>query len=299
MVFIYNTFAGMWNTCAAMRASDPAPLLRVEDLTVEFDSAEGIVRAVRGLTLAVDRGEMVGLVGESGCGKSATALALVGLLPHPGGRVTGGRALLQGEDLLKLDAPGLRAVRGRRIALVFQEPLSALNPVMRVGEQVAEVVRLHGGEPRDAANRKATELLERMGISGADQRYSAYPHQLSGGMRQRVMLAMALAGRPDLLIADEPTTALDPTIQAQVMDVLDSLRRDEGVAVLLITHDLRLAVQRCGRINVMRRGRVVEQGESARLLAGADEPYTRQLLELAHDLGPGVSDPPDLGPRER
>ena len=239
----------------------------------------GVIHAVDGLNLELDRGEMAGLVGESGCGKSAAALALLGLLSRPAGRVVGGRALLDGEDLLAMDEARLREVRGARVALVFQEPLSALNPVMRVVDQVAEAVR-----PRQAiaeARRAARSLLERVGIPGGGGRRSAYPHQLSGGMRQRVMIAMALAGGPDLIIADEPTTALDPTIQAQVMDLLDGLRRDEGLGVLLITHDLRLAAQRCSRLNVMREGRIIEQGPTGQLLESPEHPYTRELLELA------------------
>jgi len=233
---------------------------------------------VDGLDLSLDRGELVGLVGESGCGKSATALALLGLLPTDVGQVVGGRALLDGEDLLAMDEARLRQVRGGRVALIFQEPLSALNPVMRVAEQVAEAVRPRQGRTR--ARRVAQELLERVGIPGAGGS-SAYPHQLSGGMRQRVMIAMALAGGPDLIIADEPTTALDPTIQAQVMDLLEGLRREEGLGVLLITHDLRLAAQRCSRLNVMRAGRIVEQGPTAQLLQEPEHAYTRELLELA------------------
>ena len=271
-----------------MRPSSPsAPLLQIEDLSVEFDTPGGVVRAVDGLALTVEGGEMVGLVGASGCGKSATALALLGLLPQPSGRVTGGQALLSGRDLLTMAPARLVEVRGRRVALVFQEPLSALNPVMRIGDQVAEGVRLHRGVSKAEAKKQATELLERFGIPGASQRYAAYAHQLSGGMRQRVMLAMALAGQPELIIADEPTTALDPTIQAQVMDLLDTLRSDEGVGVLLITHDLRLAAQRCSRLYVMRQGRIVEQGMTRRLLEHASHAYTRELLELAREREPG------------
>jgi len=266
------------------------PLLDVRDLEVSFPARGGRGApdvwhpVVRGVSLAVGRGETVGLVGESGSGKSLTALAVLGLLPPPG-RATAGSVLLDGcskgegpADLLKLDERGLRRVRGGRIAMVFQEPATALNPVYTIGFQIAEAVRAHGRVSRREAREEAARLLDRVALAGARRRLDAYPHQLSGGQRQRVMIAMALAGRPDLLLADEPTTALDVTLQAQILELLDDLRRDLGLSMLLITHDMGVVAGSCERVVVMRAGRVVETAGVKELFRAPAHPYTRELL---------------------
>jgi ABC-type dipeptide/oligopeptide/nickel transport system ATPase component len=265
------------------------PLLDVRDLEVSFPLREGgWTSVVRGVSLAVGRGEVVGLVGESGSGKSMTALAVLGLVPPPG-RVTAGSALLAGPDgeggpadLLRLDERALRRVRGGRIAMVFQEPAAAFNPVYTIGFQIAEAVRAqprdHGRVSRREARAEAARLLERVAVPDARRRLDSYPHQLSGGQRQRAMIAMALAGRPDLLLADEPTTALDVTLQAQILELLEELRRDLGLAVLLITHDLGVVAEACDRVVVMNAGRVVEAAGVEELFRAPAHPYTRELL---------------------
>ncbi len=253
-------------------------VLEVEGLTCEFLTEEGPAQAVRGVDFHVARGETLGLVGESGCGKSATGLALMGLLPLPAGRVASGRIVLEGEALLKLRERQMRDLRGDRIAMVFQEPMTALNPVMVVGEQVAEVLRRHRGIGRRQARDRAVALLEEVGIPAAVERARDYPHQLSGGMRQRVVIAMAIACEPALLIADEPTTALDVTIQAQILDLLRSLQRRTGMAVLLITHDLGVVAQVCHRVLVMYAGQIVEAGPVAEVFDSPLHPYTEGLL---------------------
>ena len=227
----------------------------------------------------VDAGETLGLVGESGCGKSVTALAVMGLLPKPAGRIVGGRISFDGRDLAAASAGELRGIRGNRISMIFQEPMTALNPVQRIGRQLAESIALH--EPDVAAAevlQRSLQLLEQVGIPAAEQRLSEYPHQLSGGMRQRVMIAMALASRPDVLIADEPTTALDVTIQAQILDVLRALQRDTGMAIVFITHDLGVIAELCSRVVVMYAGRIAEQAPVERLFEQPLHPYTRGLL---------------------
>jgi ABC-type dipeptide/oligopeptide/nickel transport system ATPase component len=274
-----------------------APLLEVRGLEVSFPIQGEWTPVVRGVSLAVGRGEVVGLVGESGSGKSMTALAVLGLVPPPG-RVTAGRVRLgqrgqpghPGEtaepvDLLTLGERAMRQVRGRRIAMVFQEPATAFNPVYSIGFQIAEAARAHDrpGSPgrrmtRQEAYAEAARLLDRVAIADARRRLDAYPHQLSGGQRQRAMIAMALAGRPDLLLADEPTTALDVTLQAQILELLDGLRRDLGLSVLLITHDLGVVAESCDRVVVMRDGRVVETAAVAELFRAPAHPYTRELL---------------------
>ncbi len=272
------------------------PLLEVRDLEIAFPAAAaeaGWRPVVRGASFAVGRGEAVGLVGESGSGKTLTALALLGLVPPPG-RVTAGSALLAGAapdspplDLLRLGEPALRAVRGRRIAIVFQEPATAFNPVFSIGFQIAEALRAH---PFEGAGRRMTrreawdeaaQLLDRVAIADAGRRLGDYPHQLSGGQRQRAMIAMALAGRPELLLADEPTTALDVTLQAQILELLADLRRELGLALLLITHDLGVVAESCDRAVVMHRGRVVETAAVADLFRAPADPYTRGLLAAA------------------
>ena len=262
------------------------PLLAIRDLEVAFPAREGWLPVVRGASLSVARGEVVGLVGESGSGKTLTALAVLGLVPPPG-RVTAGGIELAGEngavDLLKLGpaAAALRRVRGGRIAMVFQEPATAFNPVYSIGFQIAEAVRAHRRQRRISrreARDEVARLLDRVAFPDARRRLDDYPHQLSGGQRQRAMIAMALAGRPDLLLADEPTTALDVTLQAQILELLDELRRDLGLAVLLITHDLGVVAEACDRVVVMRAGRVVETAGVEELFHAPADPYTRELL---------------------
>ena len=263
------------------------PLLAVEGLSVAFPGAGGDVRVVRDLSFEVGASEFVGLVGESGCGKSVTALALLRLVPEPG-RITGGRVLLGGEDLSGLGEPEMRRVRGGRIGMIFQEPMSALNPVLSVGFQIAEAVRVHHKMTRREAREEAVRLLELVAIPAPRQRLKDYPHQLSGGQRQRVMIAIALAARPDLVIADEPTTALDVTVQAQILELLESLRQKLGLAVLLITHDLAVVAETCDRVVVMYAGQGVEEAPVERLFAGPAHPYTRGLLAAVPRLGGGA-----------
>ncbi|MBX3025101.1 ABC transporter ATP-binding protein [bacterium] len=248
------------------------PLLEIEDLRVEFDGAA----PVDGVSLSLAAGRTLGLVGESGCGKTLTALSVMRLVPPPG-RIAGGRIGFAGRDLLALDDRDMRAVRGRAIGMVFQEPMTALNPVLTVGAQIAEAAAVHGAG-RAAARVRAVEMLRLVEIPDAERRLDAYPHQLSGGMRQRVMLAMALACGPQLLIADEPTTALDVTIQAQVLDLLGALQQRLGMALLLVTHDLGVVAERADEIAIMYAGRVVETGGAADVLAAPAHPYTRALL---------------------
>ena len=257
-----------------------APLLRVRDLVVEFDGPGGLggkVRAVDGASFDIAEGGALGLVGESGCGKSLTALALLALAPK-GGRIAAGSVELRGRDLLRLPEAELQKIRGAELALVFQEPASALNPVYPVGAQIGEVLRLHRGADRASARKAAIGLLERVGIADPAQRADAWPHELSGGMKQRVCIAMALACRPALLIADEPTTALDVTIQAQLLDLLADLRRSDGLAILLISHDLGVVGELCDEVAVMYAGRIVESGPATRLLDRPRHPYSRGLL---------------------
>ncbi|RIK82517.1 MAG: peptide ABC transporter ATP-binding protein [Planctomycetota bacterium] len=254
-------------------------MLTIENLSVEFASDHGPVRAVSDVSLALAAGETLGLVGESGSGKSVTSLAIMGLVPQPPGRVTGGRVLYRGEDLLRQSAKRLAELRGRRIAMIFQDPMTALNPFLSVGEQLAEVTRHHLRHTRRHALDHAVEMLAKVGIPSAARRVFDYPHQFSGGMRQRAMIAMALSCRPDVLIADEPTTALDVTIQAQILELLAELQRREGTAILLITHDLGVVAKLCRRVAVMYAGRIVEEAPVESLFAAPMHPYTRGLLE--------------------
>jgi oligopeptide/dipeptide ABC transporter ATP-binding protein len=260
------------------------PLLSVQNLSVAFPHGEGWVAVLRQLSLSVEGGEFVGLVGESGSGKTLTALAIVRLLPE-GGRILGGTIELAGDDLLGSSEEEMRRVRGGRISMVFQEPTTALNPVFTIGFQVAEAVKAHRGLDRRQAWREAGRLLDLVAIPAARQRLRDYPHQISGGQRQRVMLAMALAAHPDLLVADEPTTALDVTVQAQILELLETLRRELGLAILLITHDLAVVAETCQRVFVMYAGEVVEEATSDRLFAHPAHPYTRGLLAALPRLG--------------
>ncbi|MDX1267727.1 MAG: ABC transporter ATP-binding protein, partial [Oceanisphaera sp.] len=255
------------------------PLLNVENLAVSFTTEAGCFRVVDDVSFSLAPGQTLGLVGESGCGKSVTALSLLGLLPRPAGEVVAGRALFQGQDLLTLTAEQRYRVRGNKIAMIFQEPMTALNPVHTVGRQLMEVYRLHKPElSKRQQLQAAAEMLRQVGIPEAEARLKAYPHQLSGGMRQRVMIAMALACEPDLLICDEPTTALDVTIQAQILHLIRELQQRTGMAVLFITHDLGVVAQICDQVLVMYAGRSAEQADVFTLFEQPRHPYTKGLL---------------------
>ncbi|WP_049580427.1 ABC transporter ATP-binding protein [Streptomyces sp. SBT349] len=254
-------------------------LLEVRDLRVEFVTRDGVVRAVNGVDYAVDAGETLAVLGESGSGKSVTAQAVMGILDSPPGRIAGGRILFQGRDLLTLGREERRRVRGERMAMIFQDALSSLNPVLTVGFQLGEMFRVHRGASRAEARARAVGLMERVGIPAARERVNDYPHQFSGGMRQRIMIAMALALEPALIIADEPTTALDVTVQAQVMDLLAELRREYDMGLILITHDLGVVADVADRIAVMYAGRIVENAPVKELYARPAHPYTRGLLD--------------------
>ncbi|MDQ3906927.1 MAG: ABC transporter ATP-binding protein [Acidobacteriota bacterium] len=252
-------------------------LLEVKNLQTHFATRAGVVRAVDGVSFYLDRGELLGLVGESGCGKSVTALSVMRLVAPPG-RIVGGEILFEGADLLKLSDSRMRAIRGDDIAMIFQDPMTSLNPVYTVGEQIAEALRLHRGMGRKEAKRAAIEAMKEVSIPDPARRADDYPHQLSGGMRQRVMIAMALACDPKLLIADEPTTALDVTIQAQILELLNELRRTRDLAVLMITHDLGVVAEVADRVAVMYTGRIVEESPVRELFARPKMPYTEGLL---------------------
>ncbi|SFD81682.1 ABC transporter ATP-binding protein [Streptomyces aidingensis] len=256
-----------------------APLLQVRDLRIEFRTRDGIARAVNGVSYTVEAGETLAVLGESGSGKSVTAQAVMGILDMPPGRITGGRILFRGRDLLAMAEEERRKIRGDRIAMIFQDALSSLNPVLSVGYQLAEMFRVHRGMSRGEARARAVELMDRVRIPAARERVNDYPHQFSGGMRQRIMIAMALALEPDLIIADEPTTALDVTVQAQVMDLLAELRREYRMGLILITHDLGVVADVADRIAVMYAGRVIENAPVADLYASPAHPYTKGLLD--------------------
>ncbi|MGH7476368.1 MAG: ABC transporter ATP-binding protein [Longimicrobiales bacterium] len=266
--------------------SADAPLLQVTDLRTYFHTDAGTARAVDGLSFEVRRGEVVGIVGESGSGKSVTSLSIMRLVPQPPGEIMDGSTIrFLDRDLLSLDEKVMRGIRGNDIAMIFQEPMTSLNPVYPVGDQIVEPLRLHRGLSRGAARRRAVELLRLVGIADPETRADEYPHQLSGGMRQRVMIAMALACEPDLLIADEPTTALDVTIQAQILELLAELRGRLGMAMILITHDLGVVAEVCDRVVVMYAGRVVEQGVVGDIFREPRHPYTEGLLRAVPKLG--------------
>ena len=255
-----------------------APLLSVRDLAVQFKTRKSTIRAVNGISFDLDAGETLGIVGESGCGKSVSALAMLGILPKAG-RVTRGEVLFEDVDLLKLPDSQLRQIRGNDVAMIFQDPMTSLNPVLTVGRQITEALRKHLDMSKDKANKEAVTLLDRVGIPAAKDRLGDYPHQFSGGMRQRVMIAMAISCRPKVLIADEPTTALDVTIQAQILEVLKQLVAEENMALILITHDLGVVAGTCGRTNVMYAGRFVESAPTRKLFAKPRHPYTLGLLK--------------------
>ncbi|AIB13521.1 peptide ABC transporter ATP-binding protein (plasmid) [Azospirillum argentinense] len=264
------------------------PVLAVDGLSIGFQTRRGLLPAVRELSFSVKSGEMLAIVGESGCGKSLTALALLGLVPPPG-RVTGGTVRLEGRDLLALDEAALRRVRGARISMIFQEPMTALNPVLTVGEQIMEAILEHEPVSRKAARERTLALLERVRIPDPERRFAEYPHRLSGGMRQRVMIAMALAGTPAVLVADEPTTALDVTIQAQILGLIDELRREQGTAVVFITHDLGVVSRYVDRVLVMYAGRKVEERDTRDLFSDPLHPYTRGLIAAQPRAGSGAA----------
>lgn len=266
----------------------PSPLLALNNFCVAFQGAGGPVPVVRGIDLRLAPGEALGIVGESGCGKSVTWLAALRLLGR--GVVTSGEVLLKGQDITRLPERALASIRGGRIGLIFQDPTSSLNPVQRIGTQLSEVLRLHRGLRGDAAQREALRLLDRVGIADASRRLRQYPHEFSGGMNQRVMIALALAGEPELLIADEPTTALDATIQAQILDLIRDIRRESGMGLVLISHDIGVVADLCDRVAVMYAGRVVETAATQDLLGRPRHPYTRGLLSALPTLS---------GPRQR
>jgi oligopeptide transport system ATP-binding protein len=279
-----------------------SPLLEVRGLTTRFRTERGTVTAVDDVSFHVDPGETLAIVGESGSGKSVTALSVLRLIPSPPGRIERGEIMFDGEDLLKLDDPGIRAVRGNKIAMIFQEPMSSLNPALTVGLQVAEPINLHRGTAWTKAYEAATELIGRVRIADAASRLNSYPHQYSGGMRQRVMIAMALACAPRLIIADEPTTALDVTVQAQILDLLKELTRETGSSLILITHDLGVVARYADRVAVMYGGRIVEVAPARELYARPKHPYTSGLMASVPRLDGGgrkrlmpiEGQPPDL-----
>jgi len=277
------------------------PLLDVRNLRTEFPTSDGIVHAVNGISYTVMPGEAVGLVGESGCGKSISALSLLDLVPRPG-RIAEGEVIFEGKDLRKLNEDQIRKIRGNEVAMIFQDPMTSLNPVLTIRTQMTEPLMLHKGMDQTAANKRAIELLELVEVPGARTRLGEYPHQFSGGMRQRVMIAMALACEPKLLVADEPTTALDVTIQAQILDIMTKLRKEVGMALIMITHDLGVVAGLCDRINVMYAGYIVEHATTEELFANPRHPYTLGLLrsiprmdqERKSKLVPIEGFPPDL-----
>ena len=262
-----------------------APLLEIDGLKTHFFTRDGVVRAVDGVSFAVHPGETLAVVGESGCGKSVTSLSIMRLIASPPGRTVAGRVLFQGRDLLELSEAEMRAVRGNEISMIFQEPMTSLNPVLTIGRQIAEALQLHRGLARGAALARTIEMLKLVHIPEAERRLGEYPHQLSGGMRQRVMIAMALACGPRLLIADEPTTALDVTIQAQILDLMRELQEKTGAAMVLITHDLGVVAETAQRVVVMYAGRKVEEASVDELFAHPRHPYTRGLILSIPRLG--------------
>ncbi|MFO1329159.1 MAG: ABC transporter ATP-binding protein [Rubrivivax sp.] len=260
-----------------MSAPTPRPLLQVQDLSTHFFTRAGVVRAVQGVSFELQRAQVLGLVGESGSGKSITGLSLMGLVDAPG-RQVGGRILLDGQDLSGCSAEAWRQLRGRRIAMIFQDPMATLNPVLRIDTQMVEAILAHEAVPRAAALQRCREALVRVGIAAPDERLSAYPHEFSGGMRQRVAIAIALLNRPDLIIADEPTTALDVTIQGQILFEMQRLCRQSGTALIWISHDLSVVAGLADAVAVMYAGRIVEQGPTAAIIDHARHPYTRGLI---------------------
>ena len=279
-----------------------ATLLEVKNLKTHFFTMEGVVKAVDGVSYELNEGETLGLVGESGCGKSVSALSVMRLIPDPPGKIVDGEILLDGEDILKINMEGMREVRGAKIAMVFQEPMTSLNPVLTVERQITETLQLHMGMSKLESQRESVNLLTRVGIPDPEIRIKQYPHQFSGGMRQRVMIAMALSCNPRLIIADEPTTALDVTIQAQILDLMKSLTTELGVALIVITHNLGVVARYADRVNIMYAGKVIERGEAREIYANPRHPYTVGLLRSVPrldlprraKLDPIEGQPPDL-----
>jgi oligopeptide transport system ATP-binding protein len=279
-------------------------LLEVDDLRTHFFTREGVVRAVDGISFAIEKGQTVGIVGESGCGKSVTALSIMGLIPKPPAKIVSGEVLFEGRDLTKLSERQLEDLRGREIAMIFQDPMTSLNPTLTIGTQITETIRRHYDVPQAQANKKAVELLEEVRIPRAAERLKDYPHRFSGGMRQRVMIAIALSCDPKLLIADEPTTALDVTVQASVLDLLDDLRHEHDMSMIIITHDMGVVAEAADDIIVMYAGQVVEHASTLDLFDSPEHPYTEALLGALPQLeGEGIREgrltaipgrPPDL-----
>ncbi len=261
------------------------PILEIKDLSVQFHTDSGVIHAVNGIDLTLEKGEVLGVVGESGCGKSVTALSVLRLLPEPPARIVKGEIFFEGRDLLKATEDEMRAVRGNRISMIFQEPMTSLNPVFTIGNQIGEAIMLHQGLSKAEAEARTVALLKRVQIPSAEQRMRNYPHQLSGGMRQRVMIAMALSCNPSILIADEPTTALDVTIQAQILELMNEIRRESEMSILLITHDLGVVAEMADRTLVMYAGEAVECARTTDLFARPSHPYTIGLLESIPRLG--------------
>ena len=278
------------------------PLLEVTDLETHFKTEDGLVKAVNRISFSVDKGETLGIVGESGSGKSVTSLSVMRLVPNPPGKIVGGKILFDGEDLLSYDEEEMRKIRGKNIAMIFQDPMTSLNPVLTIGRQITESIELHLKLTGKEARRRAAELLALVGIPSPEKRLDDYPHQFSGGMRQRVMIAMALSCNPDLLIADEPTTALDVTIQAQILELINKLKTELGMAVIIITHDLGVVAGMADRVVVMYAGRIIEEGPTNQIFADPRMPYTIGLLqsiprldeERGRRLNPIRGLPPDL-----
>ena len=253
-------------------------LLEVNNLTTHFFTQDGVVKAVDGITYDLEEGEVLGVVGESGCGKSVHALSIMRLVPSPPGRTVAGEVVFEGENLLEMDDAEMRNIRGNRIAMVFQEPMTSLNPVLTIGRQLTETLELHQGMSKQQARSRAAELLQTVGIPDAERRLVDYPHQFSGGMRQRVMIAMALSCNPKLIIADEPTTALDVTIQAQILELMQDLARDFGTAMIIITHNLGVVARYADNVNVMYAGKIIETGSAEEIYHNPRHPYTLALL---------------------
>ena len=262
-----------------------ATLLEIQNLNVHFHTPEGIARAVDGISFHLEAGETIGLVGESGCGKSVTSLSILGLIPSPPGRIESGKIMFGGQDLLNFDAERLRRIRGREISMIFQEPMTSLNPVLPIGRQVAEPLMIHSGLSKAEALKKAARWLDHVKIPAAEKRLNDYPHQLSGGMRQRVMIAMAMVCGPKVLIADEPTTALDVTIQSQILSLMIRLKEELAMSLLLITHDLGVVAQMASRVVVMYAGQVVEEARVANIFDHPHHPYSQGLLKSMPRIG--------------
>ncbi|GIN40896.1 ABC transporter ATP-binding protein [Heyndrickxia sp. FSL K6-6286] len=260
-------------------------LLKINDLQTHFFSDKGVVKAVDGVTITVNKGETVGIVGESGCGKSVTSLSIMRLLKDTPGKIVGGSIQFEGKDLIQLPEKSMRSIRGNEIAMIFQEPMTSLNPVYKIGRQLVESIRLHMKKDANEAKEHAIKMLELVGIPRAREIMKEYPHQLSGGMRQRVMIAMAMSCNPKLLIADEPTTALDVTIQAQILDLMRKLREESDSSILLITHDLGVVAEMCDRVVIMYAGKVVEESDVNTIFENPKHPYTKGLLESIPKLG--------------